>query len=289
MAWDAESGACPDATRTRLLASANEDLARLRPLLASASVEGPTLQALEFEKQVRHLRRCASLLAFHGGLWRMVKPMILALRALNTRAVAFDLRDWDEFADDPPPQPWCELPKMITAVFHAMAGREQEHDSGFERLRGEFGKFCLERLTDKLSEADRKSALPTARPRSNENMLEPSPEWRHAYVRAAAALRINPSGKGHRTLHVAASIDPDEDVRVAARQAEKALRHHGTLPERVSPRRAVMTAIWFLKQAHVRHLGHRVDEDGAQRTRRQELTRTKEVERSNDSAEHDTD
>jgi hypothetical protein len=170
-----------------------------------------------------------------------------------------------------------------------MAGREQEREPDLERLRGEFGKFCMERLTDKLSEADRKAAQANARPRSNADMLEPSPTWRYAYVRAATALRINPNGTGHRTLHIAATIDPDDSVKAAAREAEKSVRHRGKLPENVSPRRAVMTALWFLKQAHMRNLGFKVDEDGAQRTRRQELTRTKEVERSSDSAEHDTD
>lgn len=289
MAWDAESDACPSKTRARLLAAANEDISRIRPLLASATEADNRQQAAEFAEQVHHLRRCASLLAFHGGLWRMLKPMILALRALKTRALAHDLRDWNEFDDDPPPQPWCELPRMVTAVFHAMAGREQERDPVLERLRGEFGKFCMERLTDKLSEADRKAAQANARLRSNEDMLEPSATWRYAYVRAATALRINPNGTGHRTLHIAATIDPDDSVKAAAREAEKSVRHRGKLPENVSPRRAVMTALWFLKQAHMRHLGFKVDEDGAQRTRRQELTRTKEVERSSDSAAHDTD
>lgn len=289
MAWDAESDACPSETRARLLAAANEDIARIRPLLTSATEADSKQHAAEFAEKVHHLRRCASLLAFHGGLWRMLKPMILALRAIKTRALAHDLRDWNEFDDDPPPQPWCELPRMITAVFHAMAGREQERDPDLERLRGEFGKFCMERLTDKLSEADRKAAQANARPRSNEDMLEPSATWRYAYVRAATALRINPNGTGHRTLHIAATIDPDDSVKAAAREAEKSVRHRGKLPENVSPRRAVMTALWFLKQAHMRHLGFKVDEDGAQRTRRQELTRTKEVERSSDSAAHDTD
>lgn len=282
MGWDADRAACPEKTRKRMIDAARADIAALRQVLEKADKAGDTPEAQQFVQQLRHLRRCASLLAFHGSVFQMLKPMLLALRKLKTPAVAHDLRDWDEFEDDPPPKPWRELPAMISAVFHATVGREQAEDPDLEKLRGEFGAFCLERLTDRWKEAERKAALESGRARENEDMTEPSPEWRYAYVRAAAALRINPDGKGHRTLHMAASLDPDSDVKDAARAAEQLLRHQGRLPERVSPRRAVMTAIWFLKQAHLRALDVYVDADGAQRTRIKELTRTKEVERADD-------
>jgi hypothetical protein len=282
MAWDVDRAACPEKTRKRMIDAARADIAALRQVLEKADKAGDTPEAQQFVLQLRHLRRCASLLAFHGSVFQMLKPMVLALRKLKTPAVAHDLRDWDEFADDPPPKPWCELPAMISAVFHATVGREQVEDPDLENLRGEFGAFCLERLTDRWKDAERKAAPASGRVRTNEDMTEPSPEWRYAYVRAAAALRINPDGKGHRTLHMAASLDPDGDVKDAARSAEQLLRHQGRLPERVSPRRAVMTAIWLLKQAHLRALDVYVDADGAQRTRIKELTRTKEVERADD-------
>lgn len=282
MAWDADREACPETTRKRMIEAARADIAALRKVLEKADAAGNTPEAQQFVQQLPHLRRCASLLAFHGSVFQMLKPMLLALRKLKTPAVAHDLRDWDEFEDDPPPNPWRELPAMISAVFHAIVGREQVEDPDLENLRGEFGAFCLERLTDRWKDAERKAALASGRVRTNEDMTEPSPEWRYAYVRAAAALRINPDGKGHRTLHMAASLDPDGDVKDAARAAEQLLRHQGRLPERVSPRRAVMTAIWLLKQAHLRALDVYVDADGAQRTRIKELTRTKEVERADD-------
>jgi hypothetical protein len=276
MAWDAESEACPAKLRERMLAAANEDLSRLRPLLASADAPGDTPQARAFVEQLDHFRRCCSLLAFHGGLARMFKPVVLALRALKTPAVAHDLRDWPEFVDDPPPDPWRAIPGILKDVFHATVGREQESDPDLERLRREFATFCLERLTDKLSAQERAAAKVGAR-RTNGEMKEPSPEWRYAYVRAVSTLRVNPDGKGHRTLHIAATLDPDERVRAAARDAEEAIRHGRRLPERVSPRRAALRAIWWLKQAHLRELGVAVDTDGAQRTQDKELTRTKVV------------
>lgn len=282
MAWDADRDACPETTRKRMIETARADIAALRKVLEKADAADNTTEAQQFVQQLPHIRRCASLLAFHGSVFQMLKPMLLALRKLKTPAVAHDLRDWDEFADDPPPKPWCELPAMISAVFHTTIGREQLEDPDLENLRGEFGAFCLERLTDRWKDAERKAAPASGRVRTNEDMTEPSPEWRYAYVRAAAALRINPDGKGHRTLHMAASLDPSDEVKEAARSAEQLLRHQRRLPERVSPRRAVMTAIWFLKQAHLRALDIYVDADGAQRTRIKELTRTKEVERADD-------
>lgn len=275
MAWDAESDACPPDVRERMLAAATEDLSRLRPLLASADSPGDTPQARAFVERIDHFRRCCSLLAFHGGLARMFKPVVLALRALNTRAVAHDLRDWPEFSDDPPPDPWRAIPAILKDVFHAAVEREQESDADLERLRRDFGAFCLERLTDRLTEKQRKAAATFGARRTNEDMKEPSPEWRFAYVRAVSALRVNPGGKGHRTLHIAATLDPDERVREAARNAEEATRHGRKLPERVSPRRAALRAIWWLKQAHMRELGEKVDEDLAQRTQAKELDRTK--------------
>lgn len=282
MAWDADRAVCPEKTRKRMIEAARADIAALRKVLEKADAAENTTEAQQFVQQLPHLRRCASLLAFHGSVFQMLKPMLLALRKLKTPAVAHDLRDWDEFEDDPPPKPWRELPAMISAVFHATVGREQVDDPDLENLRGEFCTFCLERLTDRLTEAERKAAHVEGIPRKNEDMTEPSPKWRYAYVRAAAALRINPGGKGHRTFHISGSLDPDEEVKAAARGAEQFLRHRGRLPERVSPRRTVMTAIWFLKQAHLRALDVYVDADGAQRTRIKELTRTKEVERADD-------
>jgi hypothetical protein len=44
----------------------------------------------------------------------------------------------------------------------------------------------------------------------------------------------------------------------------------------MSPRRAVLGAFWWLRQAHLKSLGIEIDRDGAQRTRIKELSRTKE-------------
>jgi hypothetical protein len=111
------------------------------------------------------------------------------------------------------------------------------------------------------------------------DMVEPSHEWRYCMVRAVMDLRANPEGRGHRALHCSSENDPHQHVRDAAARAYETIRHARGLPERVSPRRAVMSALWWLRQAHLLGLGIQPDHDLAQRTREKELSRTKEAER----------
>lgn len=89
-------------------------------------------------------------------------------------------------------------------------------------------------------------------------------------------MAINPDGRGHRLLQAASEIDPDPNVREVANDAYQSLRRGVTLPEGMSPRRAVLGAFWWLRQAHLKALNIEIDRDGAQRTRIKELSRTKE-------------
>ena len=150
-------------------------------------------------------------------------------------------------------------------------------------MRGELAGFCLERLADRLKKAEREAAAQTNLPRTNEQMIEPSEWWRYCFVRAVSALGINPEGKGHRVLSIASEIDPDPRVRDAANQCYQQMRRGVKLPEGVSPRRAIMSALWWIRQAHLLGLGIQPDPDGAQRTRVKELARTRETERADDA------
>lgn len=234
----------------------------------------------EFEWERDHLRVCLMVLVEFGGLWRGLKPMLVAWRSLVTPAVARDLRYWDERDEklEPPPRPWSDLVGLPINLFHAYAAREEAADPGLDRLRGEFTNFCLDRLTDRWSKAERKEALRVGRTRTDQDMLERDPRWRYCLVRAVASLGINPEGKGHRVLRVSADLDPDALVREAANQAYEQLRRGAGLPEGVSARRAIMTAFWWLRQAHLLGLGIQPDPDGAQRTRAKEVTRTRDAE-----------
>lgn len=234
----------------------------------------------EFEWEKDHLQSALMLLYQFGGIWRGLKPMLLAWRALSTPAVARDLRYWQERDREDPPKPWSDLVAWPINLFHASTGAEESHgDLGLVKLRGEIAMFCIERLVDRWSKAEREEAKRQGRGRTNNDMLERSPEWRYCMIRAVSALGINPERKGHRTLNVSAELDPDADVREAARQCYEQLRRNTGLPKGVSPRRAILSALWWIRQGHLLGLGIQPDPDGAQRTRVKELARTKEIER----------
>lgn len=284
MAWDSEAADCPAEVRKRVLDAATEDLSRARSLFGPIAVDAAD-NANRFLQHLPHIERCCKLLAFHRGLWRCMKPLLLALRALRTPALARDLRYWEEFADDPPPTPWNAIPGLLNTMFHAYAGREQRADPDLGQLRGRMATYLLERLTDRWSQERREAAITKGQARTDDDMTEPAPEWRYCMIRAVVDLRVNPEGKGHRALHWSSTHDPDPRVREAAKSASQTLRHQRGLPQGTSPRRALMSALWWLKQAHMLGLGIQPDPDGAQRTRAKELTRTKEVERDDNPAD----
>jgi hypothetical protein len=251
----------------------------MRKIFHAATQPGDTPEARAFQNAQQHFDNCCFVLARHGSIWHCLKPLLLGMRALNTACVATDLRFWMEPSLDPPPGPWNHLPNMMAVVVHTFAGTEQMIDPNLTALREQFASFCLERLTDRLSDAQRKKTG-ASRVRSDEELVERVPAWRYCLVRAIADLRANPEGRGHRALHWSSEYDPDETVKKAAQQAYETIRHARGLPDRVSPRRAVMSALWWLRQAHLLGLGIQPDRDLAQRTREKELTRTKESERA---------
>jgi hypothetical protein len=165
-------------------------------------------------------------------------------------------------------------------LFHACVGSEQAEDAELVDLRGQLAAFCLRGLADRWTADERATAEREGRQRTNDDMLERSADWRYCLVRAAMALHVNPEGKAHRLLYAASRLDPDPDVRDVAHEAYEKLRRSKGLPEDVSPRRCVMTALWWVRQAHLLALGVEIDADGAQRTRVKELTRTKDQERA---------
>jgi len=306
-AASADASVLDEAHRDRLLRAANEELARLRPLFARAAPKQADSYAAgqghglltegerrvpweEFEWERELFETCVVLLYHLGGVWTGMKPLLLAMRALACPSVAPDLRYWNEPPSashggaqaqrEHPPETWSIVPTVMTNLFHAYVGREQAVDAELGDLRGQLAAFCLRGLADRWTADERAAAERESRHRTNDDMLERSPDWRYCLVRAAMALHVNPEGKAHRLLHAASQLDPDPDVREVAHEAYEKLRRSKGLPEDVSPRRCVMTALWWVRQAHLLALGVEIDADGAQRTRVKELTRTKDQERA---------
>ncbi|MCU0862546.1 MAG: hypothetical protein MUC36_02030 [Planctomycetes bacterium] len=239
-----------------------------------------------FERGREHFLACADQVLQLEGLWEGMRQLLLAMRALKSPCVAVDLRYWDEpgvkASHHPrqPEEPWRCIPAKLVASFHALVGKEEAKDPELKALRSQFADFCLKGLRDKWNEKQRAEAESNGRERTNDDMVESSPEWRYCRVRAAKTLAINPEGRGHRLLQTSSEIDPDPKVREVANDAYQSLRRGVTLPEGMSPRRAVLGAFWWLRQAHLKALGYEIDRDGAQRTRIKELSRTKESERN---------
>ncbi len=206
--------------------------------------------------------------------WRRLKPLLLAFSEMQKQAVTSDLRAWYEYGQEEPiPDSYSEVPHWIAISMYPQNLRDElERDPSLQELREEFSKFCLSRLRTrrKKDEGDYADA----------DFVEPRVPWRRCYVQAAAALRVNPGGRAHRTLFWLSQNDPDEKVREFAKKAHKQIRQldrrKSNLDEGASPRRPLFEAFWWLRQAHLLTLGIELDEVGALRTRRKELHRTRE-------------
>lgn len=257
--------------------SATYELSQIRRRFIDASA---TEIDLAFGRHEQHLVQCCiNVLISAGTIWDGIRPLVLLLRALPVPAVTGDLRYWsirrtpkgDEPSREPlfqpvdespdPPFPWSMIPSEMASLIHGEAGREENDDRELTRLRTEFAQFCIDRL---------KSETPGGPPR------EPDPIWREAYIEATRALRVNPRGRGHRTLHFASQTDPIPRVRALASTAHDELRGGPKLRGQ-SPRVAVFHAIWRLLRAHLLALGAPFDERAADATRDRMIRRTTEA------------
>ncbi len=279
-----------ESDRETLLQGAVEEIGRHRKLFASArprggrhegwgnilppDVEAPDEEKVrapweEFEWAWDQLQVCIDLLFRAGGVWRGLKPALLAWRSLATPGVANDLRYWPEDGRSPLPEPWARLFAWPMQCLEDQLHREMKDDPDLVVLRGEIARYCLERLVDKLSKADREDR----KKRTDKDMLEPSPAWRYHLIRAMSGLGVNPEGKGHRVLLTSVEIDPDEDVRAAAKDAHERMRRNTGQDQNVTPERAILTTLWWIRLAHLVALDQEVDADGAQRTYMKEVKR----------------
>ncbi len=247
------------AQQEMLMKAAIAALGRLRVLAREAHTPEATAR---FQGKTDFYNDALKFVGIYGSVWNSLKPLILALRAMSAPTVGPDLRY--SFGDDlpAPPQPWFWIADWAASVLHTYAGKEQEDDAKLEELRGEMAEFCLARL------------------KTGEKEIERSATWRYAYVRAARELRINPRGRGHHVLNWSRKSDPEKSVRDAAEEAYTELRHDVDLPEKRSPRRAVLAALWWLRRAHFIELRGEaaLDVRGALRTRNREGRNTQESE-----------
>ena len=258
----------PNELRNRLVESASRHIGILRSVLRD------TPEVFEDEDVRDFYNKAFYVLLNFAPPWKRLKPLLLAFTEMTEQAVASDLRTWSEHdSTENPPQPYARVPNWIeVAMYPQNLKDELEGDPYLQGLREEFAKFCLGRLRTKEKRKD--SGY------TNKDFVEPRPAWRQCYVKAFAALRVNPGGRGHRTLFWLLNNDPDETVREFAKKAHNRVRHldrdKSNLDEGASPRRPLFEAFWWLRQAHLITLGVKPNKAGAMRTRRRELHRTRE-------------
>ena len=257
-----------DELKGRLIESASRHIGILRSVLRD------TPEVFEDENVSDFYDKAFYVLLSFAPPWKRLKPLLLAFTEMTEQAVARDLRTWRELdSKENPPPTYSRVPNWIeVAMYPQNLKSELIEDPYLQNLREEFAKFCLERLRTKVKNKGSDY--------TDEDFKEPRPAWRGCYVQALAALRVNPGGRGHRTLFWLLNNDPDERVRELAKKAHKKVRHldrgKPNLDEGASPRRPLFEAFWWLRQAHLVTLGEKIDQPGAMRTRRTELHRTRE-------------
>ena len=256
-----------DELRNRLVESASRHIGILRSVLRD------TPEMFEDENVSDFYQKAFYVLLAFATPWKRLKPLLLAFTEMTEQAVASHLSFWNESGQEAPPHPYSQIPLWIgISMYPQHLQDELKRDPHLQELREEFAKFCLGRLRTKVKHKD--SAY------TNEDFVEPRPVWRGCYVQALKVLGVNPGGRAHRTLFWLLNNDPDKGVREYARRVHRQVRHldrnKPNLDKGASPRRPLFEAFWWLRQAHLVTLGVKVDQQGAMRTRRKELHRTRE-------------
>ena len=238
----------PTELGNRLVESASRHIGVLRSVLRDtpemfAGEDAPGVPVSDFYDKAFYV-----LLSF-APPWKRLKPLLLAFTEMAEQAVARDLRTWREHdSTENPPEKYSRVANWIeVAMYPQNLKSELEKDPYLQDLREEFAKFCLERLRTKKKRKD--SGY------TDKDFIEPRPVWRQCYVQALVALRVNPGGRGHRTLFWLLNNDPDDTVRELAKKAHRRVRHldrnKPNLGEGASPRRPLFEAFWWLRQAHL--------------------------------------
>jgi len=255
MAWEGEEASIGEDLQKQDVATAMRELGMLRATLTELGADDQH-QLLWAERE--HMRACTRTLFTGSGIWAGMKSLLLMIRTLKGPVFEPDLSWWLAHKNSKRAPGVVSLANDLMFGFQAFARTEQEDDPKLVDLRTELARFCVERLSTRKDKSG-----PT----------EPDPTWRYGYVRALGELGVNPDGKGHRTLHHVMNDDDDRDVREAARKIYPRLREQRAAPEG-NPRRAVLAALWWIRQAQMIAVGAEVDSDGANRTRAEEVRYT---------------
>lgn len=127
----------------------------------------------------------------------------------------------------------------------------------------ELVEFCLSRL--RL----RKGEKPTEGSYDESQVTETSAIWRQGYLKALMELGFDSKGRVHKTVFFTKQADPDEDVRVVAKECYRAVRRESKKSRSIEDlKRGIIAAEWWLLICQRRELNLDVNYEGALKTRR---------------------
>jgi hypothetical protein len=261
-----------DRDRHRLLVASRAHMAKLRGIIRRHDADkADDLDGLindGFDTERGKAIAPVTLLFASGNLWEATKALLQLIRVsprpVVGKALEFnDGRCLSEITIDPWHLIGLELFRGLQSGFR----NEQKRDPELTEFRTSLCRYCLDRLRSKGRDGERGVV-------AADGLMETDPLWRYGYLRAAQELHINPENRGHRVLHWLMQNDPEERVREAAQIAYKRLSNHVALPQGMSPRRAVLASLWWIRQVHRLSLGLEVDARAAQRTRDREVRMT---------------
>lgn len=268
MAYGASPATVDTQQRQQLRALATIGLARIRRSILDVRESDPLRANEVFSTSIRTYSLCVETLLVFGSLGYALSQILQILRVLPLPAVGSDLSYWGLTKKGL--GSLRLIPANLINAIHLYEVRVGEDDPKLRTAREEFAEFCLGRIGQKKgSLTDGTMALP-------ESLVEPDPHWRACYLYALDSLRVNPGGKGHRRVHWAMHYDPDDMVRDIAKDVYPRIEKKRDIPDDGSPRRPLVTAIWWLFQAHRLALGLGVDDEKANTTLALLMRRTTE-------------
>jgi hypothetical protein len=273
--WAMQAGVFLKAYRPQVLV--DDDMRLLRGLaaftLAQLRVALKTVPPGEsdeadrrFSQRLQAYSLATQCLLIVDDLAFMLSQLLQLLRVSPVPLVGDDLAYWRGWRSGVLER----IPLNLVNSVHCMAAGGETADFKLRRVREDLARFCLGRI------GQRKGEKCGAGFAATETLVEPDPFWRACYMHAVDSLRVNPENKGHRALYWSMHHDPDDMVRDVAKDLYPRVERKREIADGSSPRRPLITAIWWMLQAHLLGLGVEPDETAIQATLAAMVRRTTE-------------
>jgi hypothetical protein len=152
--------------------------------------------------------------------------------------------------------------------FGSISGQEleQKKADSFHELSLELAEFFLSRLRLRKGEKAIDGKYNT------NQLIEPSPVWRQGYLKALSEIGLDLKGKVHKTAHFIRQSDPDENVRMIAKECYRSVRRGSNKNcSLLDLKRGLIAAEWWMLLCQRQELGLNVNHEEALKTRRRLL------------------